>query len=324
MAAKSDKDAARAAGYWRTRIASRPFRQGLAAAIRAELATLATQRVGQVVDPELVRELIRHWDTRVVERELLAEIMIAANRRGARRLGARRESLLDLLDRQLVADLDAAIDARLQLTDRGRAFIAALMEREFVRGLFTDIIFTALVSFQRKANPLFGALAVRALEDQIKGFIGLFMPMLQAQATAFAIDRTNQRAVVDFARAIARQLLELPIGRWAALAAGEGAESVEALLRQAAANSRLADLTRQAALLAWDDLYAELRTRRIGALLRLEDHAGWIAERCVELLLPVLSRPGVVALIAAEAATAAGARAAAPAAARPRRPTRRA
>ena len=304
MATKTPARASAAEQYWMKRIASRPFRRAVTAAIAAELGALAKQRVGQIIDPELVRELIRQWDARVVDREVLAEVAIAANRRTARRLGTRSESLLDLLDRQLVADLEATIDARLQLTARGREFIAALMEREFVRGLFTDVIFTALVSFQRKANPFFGALAMGALEAQIKGFIGLFMPMLQAQATAFAIDRANQRAVVDFARAVARQLLELPIGRYAALAAGEGAESVEALLRQAATNTRLADLARRAALLAWEDAFAELKNRRVGELLRVEEHAGWIAERCADMLLPLLSRPGVIGLIAAEAAAA--------------------
>lgn len=327
MASRSGRGASAAEQYWTKRIGSRPFRRNLAAAIAAELRALAKQRVGQIIDPDFVREMIRHWDARIVEREVLAEVAIAANRRTARRLGARSESLLDLLDRQLVADLEAAIDARLQLTDRGREFVAALMEREFVRGLFTDVIYTALVSFQRKANPLFGGLAMRALEDQIKGFIGLFMPMLQAQATAFAIDRSNQRAVLDFARAIARQLLELPIGRYAALAAGEGAESVEALLRQAAANARLADLARRAALLGWDDLFAELKNRRVGELLRVAEHAGWLAERCVDMLLPLLSRPGVAALIAAEAAAApvadaGGTRASVPPARQPRRARR--
>jgi hypothetical protein len=310
----ASRTAARTAAeqYWTKRVASPSFRRALAAAIAAELRALASRRVGEVIDAELVRELIRQWDARIVEREVFAEVAIATNRRAARRLGARRESLLDLLDRQLVADLEAAIDARLELGNRGRDFIAALMEREFVRGLFTDVIFTALVSFQRRANPLFGALAVRALEDQIKAFIGLFMPMLQAQATAFAIDPANQRAVLDFARAVARQLLELPIGRWAALAAGGGAESVESLVRQAAANSRLAELARRAALLAWDDLFAELRQRRIGELLRVEQHAAWLAERCVEMLVPLLARPGIVALIAAEAAAAPAAPAPAP------------
>ncbi|MFN8643493.1 MAG: hypothetical protein U0802_18215 [Candidatus Binatia bacterium] len=304
MASKPPARAATETSYWSKRFASRPFRRALTAAIAAELGALARQRVGQVIDPELVRELIRQWDARIVVREVVAEVAIAANRRTTKRLASRRESLLELLDRQLVADLEATIEARLELSERGRAFIAALMEREFVRGLFTDVIFTALVSFQRKTNPFFGALAVRALEDQIKGFIGLFMPMLQAQATAFAVDRANQRAVLDFGRAIARQLLELPIGRVAAAATGEGAASLEAFARQAAANTRLADLARRAALLSWDDLFAELKNRRVGELLRVEEHAGWLAERCADLLLPALARPGVVAFIAAEAAAA--------------------
>jgi hypothetical protein len=51
------------------------------------------------------------------------------------------------------------------------------------------------------------------------------------------------------------------------LAAGEGAESVETLLRQAAANTRLADLARRAALGGWGDLFVELKNRRVGELL---------------------------------------------------------
>ncbi|HSQ00357.1 MAG TPA: hypothetical protein VL049_24315 [Candidatus Dormibacteraeota bacterium] len=299
MAGRTPARTSKPEQYWTRRLATPAFRRKLAAAIAAELRALARQRLGQVVDPQLVRELIEQWDARVVDRAVLAEVAIAANRRTTRRLAGRRESLVDLLDPELVDELEAAIDAGLELTARGREFITALMEREFVRGLFTDIIFTALVSFQRKANPLFGALAARALEDQIKGFIGLFMPMLQAQAIAFAVDRANQRAVLDFARAVARQLLALPIGRYAAAASDNG-ESLEALLRRAAVNPRLAELARRAALAAWDDVFAVLKTRRLGELLRIEEHAGWLAERAVKLLVPLLIRPGIVALIAAE------------------------
>ena len=52
------------------------------------------------------------------------------------------------------------------------------------------------------------------------------MPMLQAQAIAFAVDRANQRAVLDFARAVARQLLAMPIGRYAS-AASDGGGSLD-------------------------------------------------------------------------------------------------
>ncbi len=290
--------------YWKKRLASPAFRRTLAAGIAAELHELGRLRVGQLIDPKWVRALIQHWDTRVVDRAVVAEAVIAANRRGARRLASRRDSLVDLLDPSLVAELEGAIDAGLELTARGREFLTALMEREFVRGLFTDLIFTALVAFQRKVNPLFGALAARALEDQIKGFIGLFMPMLQAQAIAFAVNRSNQRAVIDLVRAITRQLLAMPIGRFAAMAAPEGGGSLDALLRLAAANSRLADLSRRAVLAAWDDVFASVKNRRIGDLLRIEDNAEWLADRVVAMLLPLVNRPGIVAVIARDIADA--------------------
>jgi len=263
-------------------------RRQLAATIATKLRELADRRLADLVDADAVRELIAHWDTRVVDRAVLAEVAVAANRRGAARLARRRETLAGLLDPALLDQLDATVAAQLELTPRARAVVAALMESEFISQLFTDLIFTALVSFQRKANPLFGAFAARALEEQIKGFIRFFMPMLQAQATAFAVDPANQRAAVGFARAALRQILEQPIGHFAALASGRGSGSLEALLRRAAVSERLAGLARRAALAAWDDLFAALGTRRLGDLVRVEAHADWLAARIVDLIWPLL------------------------------------
>jgi hypothetical protein len=41
--------------------------------------------------------------------------------------------------------------------------------------------------------------------------------------------------------------------------------------------------------------------------LRLERRAGWLAQRCVDAIMPVLSRPAVVQFVAAEVALAAAA-----------------
>lgn len=263
-------------------------RRELAATLAATLRDLADRRLADLIDADAVRDLIAHWDTRIVDRAALADVAVAANRRGATRLARRRETLAGLLDPALLDELDAAVAAQFELTPRARAVVAALMESEFISQLFTDLIFTALVSFQRKANPLFGAFAARALEEQIKGFIRFFMPMLQAQATAFAVDPANQRAAVGFARAALRQILEQPIGHFAGLATGRGTGSLEVLLRRAAASERLAALARRAALAAWDDLFAALGTRRLGDLLRVEAHADWLAARLVDLAWPLL------------------------------------
>lgn len=300
MPARRAKPTSGAHAYWQRRVASPAFRRRLAAVIADELRAMAAQRIGQVIDPDAVRELIAAWDERLADRDALTAAAIDAGRRTARRFTGRRDSFADLLDPDLVAEIEATIDAGLEIGDRGREFLTALMEREFIRGLFTDLIFTALVSFQRKANPLFGALAVRALEDQIKSFIGLFMPMLQAQAIAFAVDRANQRAVLDFARAVARQLLATPIGRYAGAATSSSGEALATLLRHAAASDRVAALGRRAALIAWDDFFAQVKQRRVGDLVHVAAHADWLAERAADALLPLLARPGVLRFIAAE------------------------
>jgi hypothetical protein len=294
--------------YWETRLRSKDFRRALTDLVVRELKSLARQRVGDVLDADRIRAMIREWDTRLIDREIVAELVLASSDRAGARLHGREQSLLDLLDRGLVADLDAALASELEPSPSAEEFIADLMDKDLVRGLFTDVIFTALVSFYQKVNPLFGALATRALEEQIKGFIRLFMPMLQAQATAFALDRRNQRIVRDFARSVVRQLLEVPLGRYPTLASSADRERTEALIRKAVTNAKLGALTRRATLAAWDDLFATIRDRRVGDLVRLSAQADWLAERCVEAILPALARPQVLRFVAAELALAASQR----------------
>ncbi len=290
--------------YWEKRIRSRQFTRALTELAVRELRALARERIRDVVDAELVRTLIDELDTRVIDRAIVADLVVAGNRRIGARLARGKQSLLDLLDRRLVADIAATLEGETALSPRAQEFVSSLMRREFVGSLLADVIYTAFVSFQGRVNPLFGAFATRALENQIKGFIRLVMPMLQAQATAFAVDRRNQRIALDFAAAVARQLLEVPLARYAAMAASGGGKTAEVLIRKAVKNTQLSALTRQAARAVWDDLYGAIRSKRVGDLLRLEEHADWLAARCVEVIRPALARPHVLRFIAAEMALA--------------------
>jgi hypothetical protein len=289
-------------GYWDKRLGSRAFSQALTDALARELRLLAQARVADVLDPEWIRAAIRGWDTRLIDRARLAELVVAVHRRATGRLRRRRESLLDVLDRQLVADFETLLAAGAERTE---AFVGDLMRQEFVRRLFTDIIFTAIVSFNQKVNPLFGGLTMRVLEDQIKGFIRMFMPMLLEQATAFVVNPDNQRIGRDFTREVMRQLLDQPLHAFAVTAAPAQRRQVEAAIRRAVRDARLDAVIREAALATWDDLYGVLREQRVGEVIRLDEQADWLAEQCVRIILPVLARPEVVRLIASEAARAA-------------------
>lgn len=287
--------------YWQRRVRSQAFKGELTALVRRELIALAGERVRDVVDTELVRSIIHEWDTRMIDRARLAELIIEGTRQSARK----QRGPLRRLDPQLIADAEAIVREGFALSAGAEDAIAAIMRQEFVRGLFTDIIFSAIVSFYQRVNPLFGAVTVRVLEEQIKGFIRFFMPMLQQQATAFIVNQANQRVAVDFVSVVVRQILEQPLPDYSAMITPAQRRKLETLIRHATASAKLDSIVREATLSAWDDLYAIIADKRVGELLRVEEQAGWFAERCVEFVAPALARSQVVEFLAAEMALAA-------------------
>lgn len=293
--------------YWGRRLRSRAFKRELTALVRRELAVLAGERVKHVVDPKLIRAMIGEWNARMIDRTVLADLVIETGRHASRqRPGAPLgPPLRRVLDPQLIADIDALVREGFALSADTEEFVAAIMRQDLVRGLFTDVIFSAIVSFYRRVNPLFGAVTMRVLEEQIKGFIHFFMPMLQRQAIAFILDPANQRVAADFARVMFQQLLDQPLpNAWTELAPGQR-RRMEGLIRHAAGSAKLDAAIRDAMLAVWDDLYAMICDKRVGDLVRIEKQAAWFAERCVEVILPALSRPHLMQFIAAEMARAA-------------------
>jgi hypothetical protein len=290
------------ARYWEKRLGSRQFKQALTAVIQREMSALARQHVREVLDAKLVGAIIKEWDGELVDRNVLADLIVHGNRRAGTRLSRRRDSLADLVDRQLLDGIDDILAEDLELSPHVEELIAKMMQQEFFRKLFTDIIFTAIVSFYQRVNPLFGALTMHVLEEQIKGFIRLFMPMIQKQATAFAVSKHNQRIVRDFARSILRELLAQPLGHFADMVTPGQRRKGEALIRTAVRSAEMDALVRTATLAAWDDIYAGIENKRVGELLRLDEHGAWLAARLVAVITPALARPHVLAFVAAEVA----------------------
>ena len=305
MARRTPRDAEPYHSHWQRRVRSKAFKRSLAAALQGEINALSARSVKDVVDAELVRRTIREWDSSVVNAEVVADLLIRGHRALPRRLKRSRTSLLGLLDKQLVADIEAILKEDLELLPNAEAFIAKLMGQEFVRRLLTDVIFTAIVSFNQRVNPLFGAFTTSILEEQIKRFIRLFMPMLERQAIAFAVDERNQRILLDFTRVIVRQLLDEPLAHYSATAAALQGRALEDLIRDAVGNATLDALIRKAALLTWDDVYATIRNKCVGDVVQLDRHAGWLVERALDVILPALSEAPLVRFIGAEIALAA-------------------
>jgi hypothetical protein len=174
------------------------------------------------------------------------------------------------------------------------------LRQEFVHNLFVEIIHTSIVSFNKRVNPLFGGLTSSMLEGQIKSFIRMFMPMIQEQAVAFAISKSNQRIFLDFSRSIVRLFLDVPLASFASMVSAQQRQQVEKLIRHAIGDTKLESLGRQLAVSAWDDIYAKINKRKVGNLINVEQHARKLADRFADLVLAGLTRPGIIDLVVEE------------------------
>jgi hypothetical protein len=295
------------ASYWQRRIESADFRQALTNALEAEIQALSATPLREVVDAHKVRRIITEDGPPLINQKALANLVVQMCGTVVKKLAAKEASVLELLGDNMAARIDAILNEDLVLSKAMEDLIGDMMGQEFVQRLFTDIIYTSIVSFNQKVNPFFGGIAMTVLESQIKGFIRLFMPMVRKQAVAFATSPRNQAVFFGFTRAILRHLLNRPIASFLTTVSARQRKKAEALVRQGIADKRVNKLVREMALAVWDDLYKATKNQQVGDLLHLTGNARKLAEHGVNALLPILTRPHLVGLAADELALAAAA-----------------
>jgi hypothetical protein len=295
------------ASYWKRRVASADFRRALTDALEAEFRALSATPIREIVNTHEVRRLIAGGEPPLIHQKALADLVIQMCSTVVNRLAAKEASVMALVGNDIAARIEAILNEDLVLSRAMEEFIGDMMEQEFVQGLFTDIIYTSIVSFNRKVNPLFGGIAMTVLESQIKGFIRLFMPMARKQAVAFATSPKNQAVLFGFTRAIVRHLLNRPVASFVSTLSAKQRRKAEALVRQGVADQSVGTLVTEMTLAVWDELYRNIKDQRIGDLLHLPQNAHRLAEHSVDALLTILTRPHLANFAAAELALAAAA-----------------
>lgn len=279
---------------WLTRLNSASFQKALTAALDEEIRNLGTLTLAQVVEPSLVHEAIDGWRMGFLDPKHAVELLVAANDVVVEIL--RRSGLTpqDLLGAHSAKEMESLLFGDGELSEGAEGFVADLMQQEFTRQLFTEIIFTSIVSFNKKLNP-FGSFAMRAMEDQIKGFIRLFMPMVQNQAAAFAVD--NQEALRDLATKMLREAWRQPLGDFLRAPSAKRRAAATTLLRHALTNATLEELSRTAAHAVWDSICTSFGKHTLGEVLDLDRHTRSIAEKGAEVILPLLGHPAIAAFL---------------------------
>lgn len=290
-------------GPWRKRARSTAFERRLRALFEQELNLLGKRRVKEVVRPTAVRRRLEKWTKEAFANDAFADILIEANRRLDGRLRREHRSLREFLGGTVSDDVDSLLDSMAALPASAQDLIEGLVREEFVRRMLTDLIFTAIEGFNRRVNPLFGAMTTRMLEDQIKSFIGLFMPTLQRQAVAFAGNRANQRLALDLLRTVFRSAGTAPLSRYAVDLPEGARDRVEEALRRAMRSRTVAATAAAAVAAAWDDFYAQIGTRRIADLIDAKRLAATLAQGTAGALAAL---PSLAQFVAAEFGASSG------------------
>lgn len=302
MASKKPQAESAATGHWAQRFASPDFKHALNAALEAELRHLSKIKLAEIIDPKLVHAIIDDLGPDAIDRGRFSEVLQHGLEAVIDTLHRSDQSAEDLLGAEAGREIETLLLGGGELSDDAEDFVSELMQQDFVQQLFTEIIFTSIVSFNKKVNPIFGGFAMRAMEDQIRGFIRLFMPMVQQQAAAFALD--NQTAVRELLRELLRQGLRKPLGEHLQKPSAKRKAAGAALLRDGLQSTALDALARQCAHAVWDAVYAPLRHHALGDLVKLDTHAKAWAARLSEILLPFLSHAPLLTVIKTEAAAA--------------------
>ncbi len=300
---KSSRDDAT---YWQARLRSSDFRKRLESVVLDELAALGRLRVREVIDVRQVRRSLRAMPARLFDRDILADLVIDLQRRSIARLEKYPGSLRQVLGERVAREIEASVLPDAEAPAELRQAMENLVRQEFVGAMLTDLVFTSLLAFNERINPLFGVFAMRSLEDQIKSFIRAVLPMLQDRIVTFAFSPRNQKIAENLSRTIVRQLMAGRISAFVASQSPYQRSQAERLARELIHSDKVEALSRTLALSWFDDFYAAAQGRRIGELIDLELHGRVLAKTIVSGVIEVLARNSVTALVAAEVARAHG------------------
>lgn len=283
---------------WRRRLRSPQFRKGIEAVVRAEIAEMAALPVREVIDPGKIRAALGEIDVGAVRADAVAQIAVRINERVEKRLRKERRSVDDMLSADVRRELDALLDEELPNPQALEEILAQILRQKFVRKLLAELIHSAILGFNKRVNPFFGGITAAVLDAQIKAFIELGMPMLQEQAVSFVLRPANQQFAIDLARSLIRGALAEPLGELVPRASPAQRRRLERLIARALESERLVASVPAAAQQVWDDLYAQIRDKKLGQLVDADRLADALVEPVSDLAVAALSRPRVAALLA--------------------------
>lgn len=276
---------------WQKRLRSREFQKKFKKFLLDLLHELSEKKVAQLVDYKSIRKIVEEADGDLIDPDITTEWITLTLETVEKTLCLKNQSLANLVDPKLITSLENILSEGIVFSKHSEVFLARIMEQEFIRHLFIDLIHLSIVAFYKKVNPIFGGLTMQILEKQIKGFIGIFIPYVQKKATEFIIASHNQGIFLDFARSVLNMLLHEPFSHYVGMLSPSQKKKLAGLIREGVKDATLREATKHLTLTVVDSLYKAFEDKKIGDMISLKKQGGWLADKAANLLIPTLSLP---------------------------------
>lgn len=67
-----------------------------------------------------------------------------------------------------------------------------ILDQDYFKKLWGELVYLSISTFNRKVNPLFGSVAQALLEDKLKSFIALFVPVIHEKVKEYVLKPAHQ------------------------------------------------------------------------------------------------------------------------------------
>lgn len=266
----------------------------LSAALKIILSDFASMTVGELLSRDDVISLIEKVKPEIIDAKYVVKLGRKIADRVAKSVGDDDLAANDFLDAKLKKAFDDILDVDIELTESSKEFVGKVMRANFIRSLFTDVIHITLVNFYKKLNPLFGGLATKMLDTQIRSFIEMFIKIVLDHAVSFVVSPSNVSLFSDFAREVARLLMEEPVEKMSDQLSERHRDKIENAVILAMSNNALHKKLRELGIKIIEDIWPEIEAIRISELVVIKKIDDDLLVLLAKMISPVLLHPQLI------------------------------
>jgi len=182
--------------YWQERTSSEEFKSDLKKLVNGISDEILELTIEKVVDElnECIKQTNLEQDGTVIG-QLAKSFILSYGQPSLSEIESKNLSVSQLLEKPTLKAWRDLLDRPVVLPEET---LDSILEQPAIKELLINIIHDAIIAFNKKYNPLYGAMAIFGVDKQIKEFLKPFMDKVTAICRKFLLDEKNSKLFQDF------------------------------------------------------------------------------------------------------------------------------